>query len=769
MKITPSERLLSVIVLTILVAAFSGFSFAQEEPEEEPVVQAKPVVVGEIVVTAEKREENVQDVPFAISTLAGEDLHAITTGGPDVRGLSARVPSLVLESSFGRAFPRFYIRGLGNPDFDLNASQPVSMVVDEVVLENPVVKGMPLWDLDRVEVLRGPQGTLFGRNTPAGIVKFETKKPTDEFDAYVRLSYGTFGTIDFNGAVGGPMSDTVLYRFSGLYQTRDDWVDNAHTGENDALGGYDTTAYRMQFLWEPSDSFSALLNLHGWEVDGTARIFRANIIQAGDDELAPGFEQDTVYQDGLNQQEIDAFGAVLRLEYNFDSATLTSVTGFETLDMYSRGDIDGGFGAVFLGEGNYGPGFIPFASESADGIPNIDQLTQEIRIASNNDGPFNWLAGAFLFKEELQVDSFGYDSLAPGNPPDGYAYQKQEADAYALFGSVDYDASEKWMLKAGLRFSHDEKDFIAQRVTPPFVQTLFLGVQPSVVIPAQVEDDFMSWNVSATYKASPDLNIYGRIATGFRAPSIQGRILWCGDVDGTNPSTNCVTIADTEDILSFEAGIKSILLNHKLRFNLTGYMYEVNDQQVTAVGGATNTARLLNVDKTKGFGFELDTEYIPSGNWLMTFGLSYNPTEIDDESLTVAACGGGCTVTDPTTPDGGLAYVDGNSLPHAPEWVANGIINFRSDPAGKAFFGTLDFAYYSDKSFFMYESEEFEDDSFEVGLRAGYAWNQADYEIALFARNLFDEEIVRGGIDFNNLTGFTNDPRIIGIEFVAHF
>jgi len=161
-----------------------------------------------------------------MTALVGQDLGLITSGGPDVRFLSARVPSLMLESSFGRAFPRFYMRGLGNTDFDLNASQPVSMVVDEVVLENPIVKGMPLFDLDRIEILRGPQGTLFGRNTPAGVIKFETKKPGQEFDANFRLSYGSFNTIDLNGGVGGALTDTISARFSALYQSRSDWVDN---------------------------------------------------------------------------------------------------------------------------------------------------------------------------------------------------------------------------------------------------------------------------------------------------------------------------------------------------------------------------------------------------------------------------------------------------------------------------------------------------------------------------------------------------------------
>ena len=760
----------SWIVVTVVLALLAGMTTVDlwaQQPEEQQAESAEgsteeeiPVVLGEIIVTAQKRTQNVQDVSASISTLGGEDLETITVGTPDVRILSGRVPSVILESSFGRAFPRFYIRGLGNTDFDLNASQPVSMIVDEVVLENPVLKGTPLFDLERVEVLRGPQGTLFGRNTPAGIVKFETRKPTQEFQLNTRFSYGTYDTIDVNGGVGGPLSDTVSARFSWLYQSRSDWVDNGFTGEDDALGGYDTTAYRLQLLWEPSDEFDALLNLHGWEVDGTARLFRANIIKPGTNDLIDDFDWDTVYFDGKNEQEIDSQGASLKFTYDFDGATLTSITAYETLDMYSRGDIDGGFGAVFAPP--FGPGEIPFASESADGIPDLDQMTQEFRLASNGSSGVEWIIGAYYFDEEVKIDTFSYNTLAPGNPQDGYSFQTQDATAYALFGSVNWDVADTWDLAIGARFSHDEKDFAAERPDPTF-QT-----PTSAPITESTEDDFVSWDVTATKTINRDLMWYTRVATGFRAPSIQGRILFCADfAGGTDPATNCVSVADTEELLSFETGIKSILLDNRLRLNLTGYIYEVDGQQVTAVGGEFNTATLLNVDKTEGYGFEMDLEYIPSALWLMRFGLSYNPTKINDDTLTVAPCGGGCTVLDPIVANGAL--VDGNSLPHAPDWIVNGIINFRSDPVDKGFFGALDWTYYSEKSFFLYESEEFNADAFEIGLRLGYAWNDGQYEVALFGRNVTDEEIVRGAIDFNNLTGMVNDPRIVGLEFVGRF
>ena len=185
----------------------------------------------------------MQDIPLSVATINDETLAAINSGGADIRGLSGRVPSLNIESSFGRTFPRFYIRGLGNTDFDLNASQPVSLVYDDVVLENPILKGFPAFDVDRVEVLRGPQGTLFGRNTPAGIVKFDTVKPGKGRN-YARISYGTYSTINAEGAVGGQVSDTVAVRLSGLWQHRNDWIDNLdEPGDND-LEGYDDIAVR---------------------------------------------------------------------------------------------------------------------------------------------------------------------------------------------------------------------------------------------------------------------------------------------------------------------------------------------------------------------------------------------------------------------------------------------------------------------------------------------------------------------------------------------
>ncbi|HEX6085549.1 MAG TPA: TonB-dependent receptor [Thermoanaerobaculia bacterium] len=628
------------------------------------------------------------------------------------------------------------------------------MVYDEVVLENPVVKGMPVWDIERVEVLRGPQGTLFGRNTPAGAIKFESKKPRHDFEAYAQASYATFNTFDLKGAVGGELTKTLAARFSFLYQQQEDWITNARTGNE--LGGYENYAYRLQFLWEPTQTVDALLNVHGWDVDGTARIFRANILQQGSNSLVSGFEQDTVFHDGQNTQEISSNGASLRVDFDVTGGTVTSVTGYESLDMFSRGDIDGGFGAVFAPP--MGPGFIPFPSESADGIPSLTQFTQEVRFATNTQSPLQWLAGLFYFDEDLEAETLSFTSLAPGNPREGFATQAQSAQSWAAFGSVDYRFSDRWKVKGGLRFTHDEKDFAAERI-----QALFFNTPTTGPVRAATDDDFVNWDLSATYAVSPNTNAYGRIATGSRAPSIQGRILFAPDTSGgTNPATNGLSVADTEELFSTEVGVKTELLARTLRLNAALYRYEVDGQQMTAVGGQFNVATLLNADRTEGYGVEADIQWMPAPAWLTTFGISYNHTEIDDDSLTVAPCGGGCTMLDPVS--GGVAFVDGNSLPHAPEWIVNGIVDYRALMGTGQATMSLDWAYHGNKQFFLYESAEFQADSFELGLRAGYTWSNGRYGVALFGRNLTDEVIVQNGIDFNNLTGMTNEPRMLGVE-----
>ena len=755
--------------LAFAIAALLPFGTAFAQDAATTTAEKEAATLDTVEVTAQRKVENIQDVPVSISSVSAEKLDVLGSGGNDVRFLSGRVPSLNIESSYGRAFPRFYIRGLGNTDFDLNASQPVSLIYDEVVQESPLLKGFPVFDLERIEVLRGPQGTLFGRNTPAGVVKFESAKPTRELSGYAQLAYGTDNMWNFEGAVGGPLSERWSARVSALYQRKDDWVTNTYAaGTSDGFEGYDESAARVQFLYE-GEAFEGLFNLHKRHLNGTARLFRANIIDPGSNNFVPGFDKDEVSVDGQNFSWLDTWGGSARLRWDFGDLSLYSITGYETAESLNRGDIDGGYGAVFLPDS--GPGVIPFASESADGLPDHKQITQEFRLESDYAGKFNWQAGVFYFKEDITIDSFNYDSLAPGNPRAGHAVQEQENTAWAAFASGEYDVTEQLKLRGGVRYTQDKKDFSASVLeAAPF------GAPVGGPYRVSTDVNDVSWDLSAVYALNDDVNFYGRVAKGFRAPSVQGRLLFAAP---TAPNGG-VSTADSEEVISYEIGVKADLWDKRARLGFNVFRYNVDNQQIIAVGGGSNIATLLNADKSVGQGFELDLEAYLTDSLLVTLGSSYNDTEIKDSALAIPVCGATnfnppiCTPTDPTsvTANGTtVANINGNPLPQAPKWVHNLTARY-SVPMGdgaELYFYT-DWAYRSEVNFFLYESAEFRGrSSVEGGLRVGYGWGDGAYDLALFGRNITDQTRIVGGIDFNNLTGFLNEPRTLGLEFTAKF
>ncbi len=737
--------------------------------------------LGTIVVTAQRREENLQDVPLSISTLSDERLAAIGSGGQDVRALSARVPSLVVESSFGRTFPRFYIRGLGNTDFDFNASQPVSVVYDDVVLENPILKGFPVFDLDRVEVLRGPQGTLFGRNTPAGIVKFDSVKPGNEVTGHARLSYGRFNALTAEGAVTLPIvDDTLSARLSVLYQRQDDWIDNDNPSapEEDALEGYEEIALRGQLKFTPTDEQELLITGQYRDLEGTARVFRANVFTRGERGLNANFDRDSVTVDGQNDQQIETYNIAARYTHDLGPVSLISVTSLWGGDATSVGDVDGGFGANFLPPDLFGPGQIPFTAETQDAVPFLTQFTQEVRLESNGDGAFDYQVGFFYFDEDLRIDSTNFSTLGdPFNPvggPNIFVRQRQSSEAFGIFGAVTVELTDQFSVSGGLRYNDDERDYSVVRSLdsqfPAFLQN------PLGTVTRSVSDDNVTWDISATYAATDDINLYARIARGYRAPSIQGRILFPPAT--ATPLEDGVTIGDSETIQSYEAGIKATVLDGRGRINLNGFYYDLDDAQLTAVGGGVNANRLINADNVRGYGFELDTEFKPIPELLLTASLSYNNTEIQDDGLTTAACGATrvdtfpdvslCTLLDPiVTPaapfSAAIVNIDGNSLPQAPRWIANWTAAYSIPVGAGEVYAFTDWSYRSKINFFLYESVEFQDGGqLEGGLRIGYKTDS--FDVAGFVRNITNDESAVGGIDFNNLTGFVNEPRIWGIE-----
>ena len=728
MKTSASLRTLLVASASVTVFALTSPAFAADADTE----------VGEVLVTAQKKSENINDVPLAVTAVSGEKLDAIRSSGGDIRVFSARVPSLTLESSFGRTFPRFYIRGLGNTDFDPNAAQPVSVVYDDVALESPMLKSFPVFDLADVQVLRGPQGTLFGRNTPAGVVKLTSTKPGDKLSGYVSGSLATYNTANVEAAVGGPLGGGFGFRLSGLVQRRDDWVKNtAAPGLADRkLEGYNDRAARLLLSYEGGD-FSALFNIHGRKLDGTPRLFRAGIIQQGSNHFVPNFDKDKIALDGLTSQSLEQWGTNLKLDYHFEGVgTLHSITAFEKAKVESTGDIDGGDTYSFPPLGLN----IALFPVNTGGLTRPKEFSQELRFESDDMNGFRWQVGAYYFRQKLRYSEFAYNfSPVPNQDVEHDNVNKN----FGLFASAEYKATPELTLRAGVRYSSDRKtDLIYGQATLPAV---------TLPVTNKAKADNVSWDASATYALSPDVNAYARFATGYLGPAIQDRVNFF----------SVPTIAGKQTTISGEFGFKGVM-GRMLNWSIDAYWNRTKNLQLTAVGGATNSARLLNADKAIGYGVEAELEAKPVQGLALTAGVSYNFTEIRDPNIAVAPCGSGvCTVTDPLN-GAGLAIIDGNDLPQAPRWVANWTARYGVPVGDGELFAYTDWAYRSQVNYFLYTAKEFRGrSSLEGGLKVGYATNDG-LEIAAFARNITNQIRVVSAIDFNNLTGMLNEPRIIG-------
>ena len=759
------------IQLSLLAVAMASAFPMQSAIAQTSTPAATPAPAGQleaVIVTGSRRSENIKDVPLSISTMNPEALETVSASGQDIRALSGRVPSLNIESDFGRTFPRFYIRGLGNTDFDLNASQPVGVVFDDVVQESPMLKGFPIFDIQQVEVLRGPQGTLFGRNSPAGVMKIESVKPSKKLEGYATLGLGNNGTVNIEAAINAPVNDDLQVRASVLMQRANDRVYNPRADATKELEGYDDKAYRLQAAYK-NGSFSGLFNIHGRDYDGSATTFRANIIKRGTNDLVDGFDASVYPTDGYNSQTLQSNGVSARLRWDLDGMTVHSITAYDTAKFYSRGDVDGGFGSRFGGFAD-GPKFagqpsvIPFDAQTADGLPNLKQTTQEIRVQSNTKDALQWIGGLYYFNETLQVDSFNFDSFAPGDPQNGYAVQHQDSTSWAAFGSLNYAVTPDLKVRGGLRYTDDKKEFDAART-----QTPFGGANAGPLFASPASTDW-SWDLGANYNVDKNVSVFGRVATGYRAPSIQGRVLF-GDT---------ISVANSEKALSFEAGFKADLMDRTARISGTVFSYTIKDLQLTAGSGSLNQNRLVNAKEAVGSGFELDAQAIIARDWKTSIGLSYNETEIKDGSLFVAPCGNanfqfleantGCTVLNKPGPLAGTVLIGGNPLPRAPKWTVNWTLKYSTQIGNGDLYVLTDWAYKDTYNMFLYEAKEYKAKAaLEGGLRVGYGWADGKYEIAAYARNITNNQQVIAAIDFNNLTGIINEPRSFGVQFKSSF
>ncbi|MBO9726691.1 MAG: TonB-dependent receptor [Novosphingobium sp.] len=728
--------------------------------------------LGDIVVTAERRTENLQQVPISVGVVGGDQLRSFQAAGDDILSLSGRVPGLYAETTTGRIFPRFYIRGLGNIDFYLGASQPVSIIQDDVVLEHVVLKSNPVYDLDQVEVLRGPQGSLFGRNTTAGIIKIDTIKPsTDRWTGRGNASYGSYNSVNVDAGVGGPIiQDVLAVRVSGLYQRRDDWIDNTYNGpsadgtvspKKDAMGGFEERDARIQLLLAPTGTgFSMLTSFHARKYSGTSTIFHRGAFTKGSNDVSDEPRSKIALDEAHNNpQAYDTYGASSRIAMDFGPVTLTSISAWETTSGYSRGDTDGGAGADYPVNG-VANGF----GQSQGNVRDLDQLSQELRLSSNGDTRFKWQVGGMWFNQRDITEFYqrAYFLTPPANNPNNWVRLRNENTSWALFGQASYELVPGLTVTAGGRYTKDTKKTRLLKTADTAAGAVTYRGRRYV----RLSGEEPSWDVSVNYEVNPNVNVYARVARGFRGPTIQGR---------SAVFNSDFTTADSETILSGEAGIKTQLFDNRVRFNLSGFAYRVKDIQLNGNDSDGNGV-LFNADKAEAYGMEAELEARPIPNLTLTAGLSLLHTEIKDKNVYAQVCALNgvvvCTVQDPTITNarGTFAQIDGNPLPNAPKYTAN--LTARYDvPLGNggSLFAATDWMWQGYTNFVLYKTREFySKGDFEGGLKVGYSAPNGRYEIAAFARNLTNEKNLKGVIE-NYMAAVFNEPRVIGASFSGKF
>ncbi|MCF5959148.1 TonB-dependent receptor, partial [Xanthomonas perforans] len=434
--------------------------------------------------------------------------------------------------------------------------------------------------------------------------------------------------------------------------------------------------------------------------------------------------------------------------------SLTSITAYETTSGYSRGDTDGGAAA------NYPVNGVPNGfGQSMGQIRDLDQYTQELRLASEGDEALQWQVGAFYFDGRDTTDFYqrAYFLQTAARNPNNWVRLRNTNTSWAGFGQISYKATDALTLTAGIRQTKDTKETRLLKTADTAAGVVTYRGRRDV----RMSDTQPSWDLSAMYEIDPQLSVYARVARGFRGPTIQGR---------SAVFNSDFTTADSETILSWEAGIKSSLFENRLRLNVSGFTYTVDDIQLNGNDSDGNGV-LFNADKAKAYGMEADLDWRPISNLSITAGLSLLHSEIHDKRVFAQACALNgvvvCTVNDPTIRVGAntFAQIDGNPLPNAPKYNLN--LAARYDiPVGNdgAFFVSTDWNKQGQTSFVLYDSTEFRSDgNFEGGLKLGYTGGYGAWEVAAFARNITNEKNLKGVIE-NYMAAVYNEPRVVGVS-----
>jgi iron complex outermembrane recepter protein len=594
--------------LALAMTLVSTSALAQENANTNDDVE-----MGEIVVTATKRAENIQAIPIAIAAIGGDDLARSRVSSVD--SLVTRVSNLQLTSIVGDNTPIFALRGVSMSDYSLNQSSPVATYYDEVYKGNFAFLGLAMYDLERVEVLKGPQGTLYGKNTTGGAVNLISRTAKlGETSGYVNAGYGNYNRVDLSGAVNVPLGKNAALRVAGTFSRADGWFKNVLPGMPDLA---QTREYGVR----------ATLNV---EASDTIRfVLRASTSYQNPQNYGIYAQPEAINRPGLTKWQIasnvpDRRRARTRsvaLTANVDlsdALLLTSITSYDKGSLHFVEDSDGQ--PIKLLE-------TPYDDEAS-------QFAQDLRLTSNSNGPFDFILGAYYAEKVFNssnlrigqdIDVNGDGVVTAQDCIDGFPLAcqiknqfNQTKDSYALYSDLKYEISDRLTARGGLRFTHDKGrqfDF----------QSNALGVdnsQISNLIPLselRFSTDNFSGKIGFDYKFDGGNMLYAHVSRGYRAPGFNAQAFF-------DPSE--LSVAKPEKVTAYELGAKTQFANRRVTLNMAAFYYDYRNQQFLNLDPATAAQTLLNIPKSRIYGAEADLSVRASDRIAFRAGVGLLSTKI---------------------------------------------------------------------------------------------------------------------------------------------
>lgn len=745
---------------TALCAAFCSQLVFVPGATAQQAADAGAATVSElemIVVTARKREESLQDVPLSISVLSGQDLER--GGIESLEDVANFTPGLTFQEFNGGGLGTPVIRGLSQTDiasFDSN----VGVFLDGVFISARANLDVSLFDLERVEVTRGPQSALYGNNSFSGAINYVTKKPTDELTARLTGTVGTDERYEIDGAISGPIVDGVLAgRLTAGYRTFDGTIDNALDDEN--LGGYDDrTMVSGTLEFTPIDSFSA--TLFGYfsdeNLDGSAGFINTNNCGGPNSE-----NSDTNTGRG---------GSIFRFFCGELEAAETVFVGPEAFS--ERTSRFGYFSFAWDVDFMTVKGTTSYGNYSADAlsdqqldattldptvrrflrpfIGDAEDVSQEIRLESYDVLPFDWVLGGYFISRSLE-ENFQTGTLAALQGLDGPLVldrlQQLDSDAFAVFGMIGYSVTDRLNVSGEVRYTVDDQTFSSSQS--------FRGL-PAVLDRQEETFRFITFRVTGDYAVTDDVLAYATIARGARS-------------GGFNVSSDPSEASfDEETNLAYEGGVKTVWADGRINLNVAGFYIDWSDVQIPSPSSVPGNANVTqNIGDASAVGFEIDASWAVTENTTLRVGYAFSDATFDDGIEDVTASRRCATPADcfgETGPNGGV-LVGGNQLPRsAKHQVAGSLTQYYPTDIGEFYFRT-DVSYQSARFSTPLNLQD-DGDRTLVNVRLGVELNEY-VDIAVWSNNLFDKDYVNSSINEPEFvpsstfsTGFISNGRTIG-------